>query len=138
VARWTPGLAEVASLVPLLLLRAFGVKQWTPRAIVGPLALITPKPAELFVAFGANLSAGPIYLGAFDIANADPQGLEGAGPPVYIVGPIPAGTSYTLDLFPLGSRRFDFGIVLAPTTDARKFVAVPGGLASYHAAYQEL
>jgi hypothetical protein len=136
-SRWAPDLARALALLPLMVLRLAGVKQWSSRALRADRVQVTSKPAELYLVFGANLAAVPVFVLAFDVRVAQGQNFPRETLANYTIGPIPAGASYTLDL-PRGSRRFDFGILLQTSATPEQFTPQPGSSTTFHYEYLEL
>lgn len=97
--------------IPWLWLRAFGRKQWTRPQRAAAIVLV-PQSADLFLAFGHNETASPIYVHAYDrIDTRIPPG-ESATLTAYV----PALGNWTLAL-PRGGPTFERGIVVASSTD---------------------
>jgi len=136
-ARWAPDLARALALLPLMVLRIAGVKQWGARSARGDRVQVTTKPAELYLAFGANLAVVPVFVLAFDVRAAQGQNFPQEERALYTIGPIPVGATYNLDL-PRGSRRFDFGVLLQTSSTPEFFTFLAGADTTYHYEYLEL
>lgn len=134
--RWLPELVEVANAVPLLQLRAFGPKQWSAQVYRGESRLVTATGAQLFLAFGSNLTRnGCTFVLAFDQGNDRlPGRLDRA---VYGTPPAMCGAPWNLDL-PFGSRRFQFGIFLIASTDPQFYRPALGADLTFQYAYLEV
>jgi len=133
--RWLPPMDDIVKALPLLQLRAHGIKQWSGLVRRARSQLVTNKPAQLWQVFGANLTGSCAFILAFDQAHdEDPNPQDKA---VYSIGPVGPMAPYSLEL-PRGSRRFKFGIFLIPSTDPTFFKPVAGADATYQYEYLEV
>jgi hypothetical protein len=97
--------------IPWLWLRAFGRKQWT-RPRKGSVLVLVPQSVDLFLAFGHNESATACYVGIYDRTDVKiPTGY-----PATMHAYVNALGNWSLAL-PRGGPTFEFGIVVASSTD---------------------
>ena len=101
--------------IPWLWLRGFGRKQRT-RPRKGTALVLVPQSADLFLAFGHNESATPCYVGIYDATNT----TIAPGFPATMHAYVPALGNWSLAL-PRGGPTFEFGIVVASSTDPLKY-----------------
>ena len=133
-SRFLPTIAAIRAMVPVLLLRAHGCKQWTTPA-TGQHHHVAHAPADIFLFCGSNETRGTRWAMALDVA--DVQSLVPGETPAHHAVKVCCGAPFHYQTI-RGGKRFQNGIVLAASAHPTIYVPIVGDVFAWQAEYQEV